>query len=365
MNPGTVAILLSRQAIRPCGNTPWVKQTVRAVEYARRNGYRVCSSTGMQTWELITALASTEKVPLKLFVQAEGEQAATRKELSDQFSFDPGLVDFVFMENSDKGDKEARLSVRDSRIVEESDVLVPISISEGGNIIRLLEEARSGGKRVIEDFRIRYETREEPIAYHFDSEGLCTEIRGITNEYITHWTRVSNGAWPGEMLSDYYADIARSDHYPRTALDTLIRIISTRRIIASPRHMPGNIPTVSLTELPPIEVLPLMRWRSRYMQMSFEPYGVGIRRERALQFGVVPVRYYDRKNDSGYSNSPEWLRQSIGEKSDWRQEKEYRCLGDLRLDEIPDKDMIVYCRVRDEAAELTRRFGLLAAPFFE
>ena len=108
-----------------------------------------------------------------------------------------------------------------------------------------------------------------------------------------------------------------------------------------------------------------MRWRSRYSQMSFEPYGLGIRKQLAFQLGVMPVRYYDRKSEPLPGDVPIWLTQSIGEKSDWRQEREYRHLRDFQLDEIPDDDLILFCHAREDAASLEAKFRLPVIPFVQ
>ncbi len=363
MIPGSAAILLSRQALRPSGRTPWVVQTVRAVKFAKANGWSLCSSCGMQTWELVTALASAEQIALRLYIPDGSDRGQRRRELSSDFCLNPEIVEFEFITGKLLNGAEVVQIERDRRVFEDAEILIPVSIREGGILGRLLEQYRAQGRKVIEDFRISYISREEPIAYHVETSALTHDIGSLSDEYITHWTRGSNHAWPGEKLSDYYAEIVRSERYPRSAFDTLRRIVSKRRIAASSRHMPGRISTVSFSELAPTEVLPLMRWRSRYRQMSFEPYGVGIRRAVAERCGVLPVRYFNKGKISALADCPEWLTQSVGEKSDWRQEQEYRHLGDFTFPEIPGDDLVLFCHTRKEASQLEGEFKLRAIPF--
>ena len=106
-----------------------------------------------------------------------------------------------------------------------------------------------------------------------------------------------------------------------------------------------------------------MRWRARYRQMSFEPYGVGIRREIALSAGIESVQYVDRLSASSAPDDKGWLRQSRGQKSDWRQEKEYRYRGDFALRQIKPEGLVLFCRTNDEAERLRQSFGLKVIPF--
>jgi hypothetical protein len=363
MISGSAAVLLSRQALHPCGSTPWVVQTIRAISFVKQHGWTVLTSCGMQTWELVTALSSSERLPLRLYAIADGEYGTMGEKLISEFGLDLNLTEFVFLNQPDISNRESMLAERDRRIIADAETLIPISIREGGNLHRLLEAARGEGRKIVEDYRISYKVREQPLAYGIRDKKLSTEIQNIRNEYITHWTRACNGPWPGERPADYYAELIRSERYPRMAMDTLGRIVTTRRIMGSSRHMPGETATVSFSSLAPMEVPPLMRWRARYRQMSFEPYGIGIRREKAAQTGLQPVEYFDRKHLHENSPAPPWLRQSIGVRSDWRAENEYRCLRDFEFSGIPDEDLVLFCHTREEAAQLEHEFKLRTVPF--
>jgi hypothetical protein len=146
-----------------------------------------------------------------------------------------------------------------------------------------------------------------------------------------------------------------SNTWPREALATLKRIIQSGKILASSRHMPGKVPTVSFSSLTPLEVIPLIRWRARYAEMSFEPYGIGIERTTALESGVRPVIYGANADTADCEN---WLCQSPGNITDWRNEKEYRCLGDFQLDALPSDKLTLFCRFAEEVEALERKFGV-------
>ena len=317
--PKAAAVLLSRQALRPCARTNWVRRAREAVELLKENRLVLLSSTGMTTWEMLTALASIHKIPVKMYLICSSIEDFSRQRASvlEQFDLDKNYVEFTPVLTNDNDDsKEDKMTVRDKRIIEDTDILIPLSIRKGGNMSRLLEQ--NDGKEIIRDFEITYEKRQNPLAYEIDPARLSADIVSLNDRYLFHWTRTFNTAWPGERLIDFYRDILTSPVYPRSAFDTLKRILTLKKIIASGRHMPGGERTVSFSASSPVELLPLMTWRARYRQMSFEPYGLGIRRETALARGLLPVRYYEKKPPVDIDKDKRWLCQSAGRISDWR-----------------------------------------------
>jgi hypothetical protein len=362
-NP-TAAILLSRQPLRSSGQTSWVKQTVQAVHWIKHQGFTLCTSIGMQTWELLAALASLEKIKQTLFVPAGSrrEFELLRVSAVAQFALKSDLVEYVPVLCDNSSDKEEFWLKRDRAIVEAAQVLVPVSLRRNGHMETVINQCRVQGKEVVSHFQVPYEKRSELLAYSIQTDRLNPELMGMKDQYVIHWTRASNSAWPAEKLIDYYKAIIKSETYPRSALDTLMNIITTKRICASSKHMPISIPTVSFSGLPPVEVIPLMRWRSRYQQMSFEPYGIGIERDYAISLRIYPVRYYRRKSKRNNDNEA-WLWQSIGERGDWRAEHEYRHKDDFSLVPVPLERMCVFCHIKKEAQMIEESTGIKAVSF--
>ena len=357
----TAAILLSRQPLRPYGSTPWVANTVAAIRWLKDQDVVLCSSVGMQTWELVTAVASMERIPLRLYLPSSLTNANNGQvAIFRNYALDGQPAEFCQVEESARATKEDILMRRDEAVVHAADILIPISIRPGGHMAALLESARATGKEIVKDFEVSKPSRKPMLTYHLDSAALNPDIDSVAGQYLIHWTRTSNSAWQDERLIDYYAAIVRSEAYPRSALDTLRHIVSSRRIIASARHMPENIPTVALSSLPPREVIPLMRWRTRYSEMSFEPYGIGIRTDFAARLNIRPAVYYEGKNTPPEASATPWLCQSIGSKTDWRQEQEYRHKGDLLLDGLPKDALCLFCRFPEEALQLERDLGIKA-----
>jgi hypothetical protein len=305
----------------------------------------------MQTWELLTSLASLEQVEQTLFVTAADRDEFERLKESAivQFDLHSDLVDFVPVLKEEKNITKKELWLRrDKRLLEAADVLVPISLRKDRHMDSLLQQLCRQGKSVENRFRVDYEKRAQPLAYRLKANQLNPKLRQLEDQYLIHWTRAANPAWPTEKLINYYKAVIESESYPRSAFSTLMNIISTKKIVATPKNMPAGIPTVSFSNLPPAKIAPLVTWRSRFRQMSFEPYGIGIEKQYAMSKDVCPVRYYHKNCDHTH-NSERWLWQSVGEKGDWRAEQEYRHKGNFDLSCFSSNRLLALCHTQREA----------------
>jgi hypothetical protein len=360
------ALLLSRQSRRPCGRDRWVSQTVRAVDWLVNHDYGIMSSVGVQTWELVTAAAVMRGANLRLVIPAYNQSAFDQAchNISHQFELPPARTEFFRLETCDDCNEKNIQRDRDRAVVDRADLLAPISVRADGIMAELLSAVETSGRPVFRDFETPYRTRREVLAYSIEPSLISTQLMAIDDEYLTHWSRASNGPWPDERRIDYFRDIVSVDQYPRTAFHTLTHMLTERRLIASPRHMPANTPVVSFTGLSPTQVVPLMRWRSRFGEMSFEPYGIGLRRSTAERLGIRPVRYYG-ESERRPVDADKWLTQSSGAKADWRQELEYRHRGDLELSAISPDDLMAFCLRPEESGQIQALFGIRAVPFYQ
>lgn len=362
----TAVVLLSRQAHRPCAHTPWVVQTARAVEYLAGKNYRLNSSIGLSTWDMITALGSRAKVRLTLFliVNSTDHFKQLRDFALESFALDPELTDFVPITADTTKDRSAAMQARDRIIFEKSRLLVPVSVREKGTMARRL--ARPGANHEIEpSFRTEYMGDSTSCAEDYTELPINPEIDSKSSGFLFHWTRAADQAWPGERLIDYHAAILTNPVYPRLGCETLQRIATTRLLIASREHMPAKTATVAFSSLAPSQAVPLMTWRARYGRMSFEPYAIGIRADEAEDMGIVPVHYYDKRDKRAIAELPPWQTQSRGEITDWQAEQEHRHLGDLNLRDVPPKALLLICRRSGEAAELKAASGIRTLPLFD
>lgn len=177
--------------------------------------------------------------------------------------------------------------------------------------------------------------------------------------YLTHCTRRRSGPWPGEnadqFLDDLILDRPGADH---SAWAALWRIVRSGRLMASAEIVRGRTPVISWTAVPLSEIGRLRTYRSHLGRWDFEPYGICIRRDWLERRGTHPVCYGDQalwdrlapaerpffqKSDSQTAS---------GRRIDWTVEREWRHVGDLTLDGIPEDAAMLFVNSEDEARQL-------------
>lgn len=363
------AVLNSRQALQPSNRLEWIRGSQDAVTWVQYNGLGLVSTLGAPNWELMTALASIRGLSLKLVIpESDSDQIIRQIEWAvTQFRLQVNLVKFVPGKPLEVSKSQDHVkSGRDSTVLDQSDLIIPVSIRPRGLLEELIGIHQKAGAEINDQFRVKYQPRSEPLAYSLEGLDLNPVLYALESDYVVHWTRSSNGAWPGELLIDYYGDILSSPRYPRLVIDSLNNIIETGIIHASGRNVPANVRVVSFSSTKPHELVRLVKWRARRRVMSFEPYGIGFEPELAERIGIKPVIYYDKEvglPDNELANKAPWQFQSQGRITDWREEKELRLPSDLRLNELPKEKMVLFCLIPDEAAQLSASHGIKAVSF--
>lgn len=346
-------LLISQQSLYPHAGCAWVQSARVAVRWCRDNNHTVVTSVGVPTRNLVTALCAIENTSCELVLPAS-RKFDTEKTFLD-YGLSRQVAHITYAESPLADAKETELHGIDDLILEKAEIALVVSLRNRGYMAKCLESAEQRGKTIVRDFETPYESTSSPAGYSISPASLSDDIRQFNEPLLIHWTRTSSGPWPHESSIDYYRVVVASPKYPRTAFDTLRRILSTRTIYASSRHIAAKEAVVSFSSLPPAEVVPLMRWRARYRQMSFEPYGIGIRNSVGADLGILPVRYgMTARSDS----NDVWLTQSIGAKTDWRTECEHRHRGDMNLQSIDNPRLFAFTRTEDESRIVSDRFGV-------
>jgi len=336
---------------------------MRAVRWLRKTKAVLYTSVGIQTYEFLVFLALKEKIRQKVVlpVAAGASFNRLRKQVREQFQTSDQLVTFIPATERYDGAPGKLPVVRDRYIISCAGTLFPIAVRAGGNMDKLIAQREAEGIRVNRQFQTVYQKRHIPMAYHLDEKALLSKMSELDEPYLIHWTRAVNGPWPTEKRIDYYRAIAQADVYPRSAFDTLKNILTQKLIYGSSKHKAGKIASVSFSSLVPCDMLPLMRWRSRYKQMYFEPYGIGVKKGDGLHCGIRPVHYYRGK--TAPANIEPWLLQSVGRKGDWFKEQEFRFQGDFDMSGLPLEKMICFCHTAAEAAYIRKKFQIKAIGF--
>ncbi len=350
------AVLNSRQNLRPLGSDAWTKNTGSAVRHAVDDGCTILTSVGMNTWEIVLYFVSVYKARVMIYIPVEKgvDSEKVKYSICAQFELNNELTSWRFIEIDDaKKDKHYFQQERDKSIVGEADIIYPISVRRNGNMERLLETYRNNEVEIRDNLGTEYSVSDRKYKIEIDPRRINSNIDKSLKDYFIHWTRSSNTSWPGETKYEFYRDIVQSGFvYPRNALETLKRILTDRKIMASSRHYRKNVSAVAFSSLAPSEASSLMKWRARYREMSFEPYGIAVEGEFAKRIGIRKVIYGHAKDFGNLKDEDQPYFQSIGTRGFWLPENEYRFIGDLDLNLIPAESLVAIVRRPDEIASI-------------
>ncbi len=151
--------------------------------------------------------------------------------------------------------------------------------------------------------------------------------------WLVHCTRAPNGRWPDETECQYRDVILFGSRHDalRRPMDSLKRIILRRRLIASAITSKRSIPVVCFSAVSVTELTGRRCFRSHLGRWDYEPFGVAIRKQAALQIGIRPVIYGDPKTRDQISEKDQYRFQAVSQKNDWRKEREWRCSHSVDL----------------------------------
>jgi hypothetical protein len=331
-------ILNSRQSKTPAGNHPWIQGTVNAAKEVAAKGYTLLTGIGMNTWELAlwAASANNSRQIIIIATPSFDRVEALIANINNAFNLDKSRTGWLFYQGVAKArSAKANWPTRDRLALTAADFILPVSIRPHGNLEALIQQAQeAGGRRLIDGFRVDYQPEKQVTS--FDPDKAIAQIGWENWDFIIHWTRSCYGPWPGQSAAEFYASLTSSGNsYPSNGLATLRRIISEGVIRASAKNHRERLRAVAFSSLHPADIVPLMRWRKRFVRWNFEPYGIAIARETAIAAGIQPAIYgpadmYDRLLDT---DKPYF--QAEGDAGIWREEKEWRHIGDFGLEQIP------------------------------
>ncbi len=354
-------VLNSRQNKMPRGSELWVQKSMEAARYIAEKGHTALTSMGMHPWNLcVWAVSAVGGAQIIVLPKYDGDDfEVTIDNLILDYNLNPDKTGFLlFPTNTSSAKPKAAWRERDQMIIEMADRIYPVAVRPAGNMAGHVESAVAGGKTVIRDFQCEYNPAKPERLHKFDVRTVAEKFPAEKWDYLTHWTHSFTGPWLDETSADYYSAVANSGSaYSRSALASLKRIISEKRIFAGDDHARRGERFVSFTELPPSQAVELMKWKPRQMRYSFEPYGIAIRKEAAVAVGIRKVIYGDGK---AYRSLPDFEKpyfQMIG-KSDWSREAEWRRLSDVPFEKIDRGDMLIIVAKNDDKARLPMPGGI-------
>ncbi|MFQ5607168.1 MAG: hypothetical protein ACE5GA_04415 [Candidatus Zixiibacteriota bacterium] len=367
----SAAFVISRQSLRPTGETPWVRALVRATREVSSDPDTVfLCSLGGAPYELALTLLADCGASLQLWLSETqlseygGSVQEARQHAVRQYGLSDSQLVGVHRASSKTGSTQAELQERDMTILNRADTLYPVSIRPNGFMNRALDEHSSIAARVNDRYRVRYAKGPASIARDYQSREINQKSAAALSDHLLHWTRTANGPWPGEVRGAYYRDIINSGPaYVRCAKSTLRRIISEARLRGSSRHAPGKASVVAFTSSRLFESVRRMRYRARYREMTCEPYGIAIPREVAQRIGVQRISYRTTGELRGLSPKQRLYAHSSGENHNWEIEHEWRALGDIDLAPLGGEITLLVDR-QSEAEEMERELGVNSLAVF-
>lgn len=360
VDSGKAVILNSRQSLYPCGADPWIVATARAIDDIAHKNLTLLVSVGSPAWEICLHLAGQKRIAMVLMFPSEAgvDPGDSLNHYCGDFQLDKERISGIDITiGPGRDDRRAFQSERDRQIIELADVIYPVSIRPGGNFDKLLSGSIPKTKTVEGKFAVPWRPVKRTCPKAIEPERLTADLDNTFHDYIIHWTRGVHYPWPGETQHDFYNAIVQSaDYYPRSALNTLLRILAEMRLRASPKHMRQGVQAVSFSSLPPSQAAALMRWRARYREMSFEPYGIAICQSAARRVGIKKAVYGNREMIAYLEKSEKPYFQSLGTIGEWEKEKEYRHLGDLDLRTLNEHEIRVITRSASEIDKIKAVF---------
>ena len=333
---------------------------MEAVHDLARQGRGLVTSLGLQTWELSLWAAGEASLPVIVVLPETEVDENTIEAVAHDFGLDPERVSLHVFPITTQGRSAKRAwSVRDQTAFELADEILPISVRPSGNLHRLMQEAHVRGATVNDSFCVPYpRIKRPPVAQRLSTEELASWASDPAWPYLTHWTRTVPGPWPGESPLHYYRDLAAPDEttaareYPRSACQTLQRIIHERTLRGTTFRIRGSHSIVAFTAQNPADALTRMRYRGRFQRWNFEPYGLAIRRECLETLGARPVHYAGQTPTPSSDIHEAFIQGGNDERVDWSLEAEWRLLGSCSLSALDPEDILVFVKNPKEATLL-------------
>lgn len=185
-----------------------------------------------------------------------------------------------------------------------------------------------------------------------------TKLLPKTNSsFLIHCTRARQGAWPDQSTTQFYDELLIKPWLAiPSSLESLLRILESKRLVATSHLKQGITPTISFTQRSLHELLNARTFESHLARWDWEPYGLMIDRDWLAGVGCQPVIYLKREEYKHIPADKRQFTQPYEESNaketkgrDWRVEQEWRLPSDLRLYKIPFSKAIVFVKHHWEA----------------
>lgn len=205
-------------------------------------------------------------------------------------------------------------------------------------------------------------TAAESHSHNDDSEELKENSRHANPDWaqtdgrwLVHCTRACQGPWPGQTQNQYHDELLLGgDIQPKTPFATLERILRSGKLIGNAIVTNKNWPVVCFSEAPLMELLQRRCFRPHLKRWDYEPFGIAIRKSAAESKRIQPVIYGQPGMQKQLPHEQRCLFQATGKTYDWRQEREWRAVGDIDLNSFAKEDVRVFVPSIQDAKRLQK-----------
>jgi hypothetical protein len=170
--------------------------------------------------------------------------------------------------------------------------------------------------------------------------------------FLLHWTRRRIGAWPDQTQHEYLDDlIFRSSRRNHDDLSAIARILASRKLIGSNQLTRDCNPVVCFSNIPITELTKRTVFRKHLGRWDFQPFGIAIDRDVLMELGVKPVIYGDQQDweEMSFEDRPYFQLAASNSQIDWREEQEWRLVGNLDLKLVGSNSAVVFVSTISEA----------------
>ncbi len=353
-----IALVNSRKPRRVCPDESWLSWTM-ALGYAiARAGHTLCTSVGTLGYEAALFGAAMGNGDIQVFVPTDESRLVS--ECLPASTRTNARITCVAVDSAIQRDRE---------IIEGADLVIAVAIRSGGHMESLLRDRWRAGKptQVVRpeeqgavwqgsrylinqgvpdvDTSLLMQANEWKARDHvrpreyFDWSWFFPTWREapLTGPTLAHFTRSTDGPWPGQSYSDYLQDLWQGGlRAQRDGAAALWRIVSHYQVLGSSRLIRGAFPVVSLTAVSPDKIGELHRYRAHLIRWDFEPWGIVFDRNWLVQKNAHAVKYL---SSSSYRNLPAeekpYFQKHEPPHCDYSAEEEWRIVGNLDFSTAP------------------------------
>jgi hypothetical protein len=166
--------------------------------------------------------------------------------------------------------------------------------------------------------------------------------------FLTHCTRSRATNWPDQSPEQFSDEWLLSEGIEQFGpIASLIRILTTQRLIATTHLKRSDQETVCFSEVPLSELLARRRFRSHLGRWDWEPFGICIHRDYLRTRGAREVLYLPSERYKELDDAEKAFFQTMSRDEQeminkWQSEKEWRVVGDVRLNAIPAESAFIF-----------------------